>query len=203
MLQHEGCGDHIAFTMCYQCSKGQADHRCNLCLSGGELLCASCIVAVHRQLPFHTIHVGFHLAARTSADIILKCWTGFFFERRTLKDMGLRIQLGHWHASDCACPLPQAAPGDDFVIVASSGVHPVHLDFCMRGRSGHPTVQLLHACLWQATTTNPRTATTFSVLRQYHLLLFESTVLEFYQSLARESDNLHYKKDKVMFRPAM
>ncbi|KAJ7835681.1 hypothetical protein B0H14DRAFT_2363241, partial [Mycena olivaceomarginata] len=182
MLRHEGCGDHVAFTTCYRCSKGQADHRCNLCLGGGELLCTGCIVAAHRQLPFHTIHR----------------WTGYFFECRTLKDMGLRIQLGHWHASDRACPLPQAAPGDDFVIVDSSSVHPVHLDFCMCGRSGHPTVQLLCACLWPATTTNPRTAATFSVLRQYHLLSFESkcAALEFYQSLARDSDNLHYKKDK-------
>jgi hypothetical protein len=36
-------------------------------------------------------------------------------------------------------------------------------------------------------------------LRRYHLLSFESkcAALEFYQSLARETDNLHYKKDKV------
>ncbi|KAJ7707007.1 hypothetical protein B0H14DRAFT_3099615 [Mycena olivaceomarginata] len=112
--------------------------------------------------------------------------------------MGLRIQLGHWHVSDRACPLLQAAPGDDFVIVDSSGVHPVHLYFCMCGWSGHPTVQLLRARLWPATTTNLRMAATFSVLQQYHLLSFESkcAALEFYQSLAREIDNLHYKKDK-------
>jgi hypothetical protein len=112
--------------------------------------------------------------------------------------MGLRIQLGHW-GSDAACPVPQAAPGDDFVIVDTLGVHPVHLDYCNCGQGGHHTVQLLRARLWPATTTNPRTAATFSVLRQYHLLSFESkcAALEFYQSLARENDNLHYKKEKV------
>ncbi|KAJ7792839.1 hypothetical protein B0H14DRAFT_3094116 [Mycena olivaceomarginata] len=182
MLRHEGRGDHMSSTMCSRCAQTQGDHRCNLCLGGGELLCAGCIVAAHRQLPFHTIHR----------------WTGFFFERRSLKDMGLRIQLGHWHGLDRICPLPQAAPGDDFVIVDSTGVHPVHLDFCMCGQGGHPTIQLLRARLWPATTTNPRTAATFSVLRQYHLLSFESkcAALEFYQSLARQSDNLHYKKNK-------
>ena len=60
-------------------------------------------------------------------------------------------------------------------------------------------MQLLRARLWAATTTNPRTASTFSVLRRYHLLSFEAkcAALEFYQSLARATDNLHYKKEKV------
>ncbi|KAJ7834048.1 hypothetical protein B0H14DRAFT_3087643 [Mycena olivaceomarginata] len=111
--------------------------------------------------------------------------------------MGLQIQLEHW-GSDAACPVPQAAPGDDFVIVDTLGVHPVHLDYCNCGQGGHHTVQLLRAWFWPATTTNPRTAATFSVLRQYHLLSFKSkcAVLKFYQSLARENDNLHYKKEK-------
>ncbi|KAJ7858217.1 hypothetical protein B0H14DRAFT_3447341 [Mycena olivaceomarginata] len=97
-------------------------------------------VSAHLQLPFHTI----------------QRWTGSWFERRTLKDMGLWIQLGHW-GSDAACPVPQPAPGDDFVIVDTLGVHPVHLDYCNCGQGGHHTVQLLRARLWPAMTTNPRT----------------------------------------------
>jgi hypothetical protein len=127
-------------------------------------------------------------------------WTGFRFECITLKDLGLRIQLGHWHGPNRAIfPLPQAAARDDFVIINNGSVHPVHLDYCMCGQGGHPTVQLLRARLWAATTTNPRTAALFSVLRRYHLLSFKlkCAALKFYQSLAREGDNLHYKKDKV------
>ncbi|KAF7368058.1 CxC2 domain-containing protein [Mycena sanguinolenta] len=131
-------------------------------------------------------------------------WDGAKFEQVTLKALGLRIQLGHWHGSvtDRICPLPLTAPHDDFVIIDTSGVHPVHLDYCNCGLGGHPTVQLLRARLWAATTTNPQTAATFSVLRRYHLLSFEAkcAALEFYQSLARESDNLHYKKDKDRYR---
>ncbi|KAJ7247447.1 hypothetical protein B0H12DRAFT_1203221 [Mycena haematopus] len=183
MLHHEGRGQHAAsLSRCPRCGDDNADHRCINCLGGGELLCAVCVIAGHRQMPFHTI----------------QRWTGSTFERRTLKEMGLRIQLGHWHGVDRACPLPQPASGDDFVIIDNHGVHRVNLDFCNCGQGGLPTVQLLRARLWPATTTNPRTAATFSVLRRYQLLSFQSkcAALEFYQSLARESDNLHYKKDK-------
>ncbi|KAF7346849.1 hypothetical protein MSAN_01824100 [Mycena sanguinolenta] len=182
MLRHEGRGEHARSSTCPQCREHEADHRCVHCMGGGELLCRSCIVAVHRQLPFHTI----------------QRWTGLTFERRTLKDLGLRIQLGHWHELDRICPLPQPAAGNDFVIIDTHGVHSVNLDFCNCGLGGAPTVQLLRARLWPATTTNPRTAATFTVLRRHHLLSLESkcAALEFYQSLARESDNLHYKKNK-------
>ncbi|KAF7371413.1 hypothetical protein MSAN_00778000 [Mycena sanguinolenta] len=183
ILRHEGRGEHAEWSStCRRCSERGADHRCIHCMGGGELLCDRCVVASHRQMPFHKI----------------ERWTGTHFEHRTLKELGLRIQLGHWHGLDRVCPLPQPAAGDDFVIIDNHGVHPVNLDFCNCGQGGLPTVQLLRARLWPATTTNPRTAATFSVLRRYHLLSFEAkcAALEFYQSLARETDNLHHKKDK-------
>ncbi|KAJ6503653.1 hypothetical protein C8R45DRAFT_818086 [Mycena sanguinolenta] len=182
MLRHEGRGEHAESLMCRRCGEGSADHRCLHCLGGDELLCDRCILVSHRQMPFHKI----------------ERWTGTHFERKTLKEMGLRIQLGHWHGLDRVCPLPQPAAGNDFVIIDNHGVHQVNLDFCNCGKGGLPTVQLLRARLWPATTTNPRTAATFSVLRRYHLLSFEAkcAALEFYQSLTRESDNIHHKKDK-------
>ncbi|KAJ7209387.1 hypothetical protein B0H12DRAFT_1033950, partial [Mycena haematopus] len=181
LLRQEGRGDHV-YARCARCGIEKADHRCSHCLGGGELLCSTCIVEAHRQMPFHRIQQ----------------WTGSTFKRRTLKEMGLRIQLGHWQGSTRICPLPMPAPGDDFVIVDNTGVHQVSLDYCGCGAGGLHTVQLLRAQLWAATTTNPRTAATFSVLRRYHLLSLEAkcSALEFYQSLARETDNLHYKKDK-------
>ncbi|KAJ7849376.1 hypothetical protein B0H14DRAFT_3668571 [Mycena olivaceomarginata] len=99
-------------------------------------------------------------------------------------------------AGNRICPVPMAAANDDFVIVDIHGVHEVGLDYCGCGQGGHPTIQLLRAQLWPATTTSPKTAATFAVLRQYHLLSFESkcSALEFYQSLARQSDNLSLKK---------
>ncbi|KAJ7145473.1 hypothetical protein C8R46DRAFT_966281 [Mycena filopes] len=178
----EGRGGHANYSTCPGCSERPADHRCRHCLSGGQLLCSECVVQTHQYLPFHGIEQ----------------WTGTMFLRRTLKDMGLRIQLGHWHGADRRCPLPKPAKGKDFVIVDIHGVHQVALDYCDCGFGGHPTVQLLRAQLWPATTTNPQTAATFAVLRHYHLMSFESkcSALEFYQSLARQTDNVQYKPAK-------
>ncbi|KAJ7890976.1 hypothetical protein B0H14DRAFT_3428848 [Mycena olivaceomarginata] len=181
VLRLEGRGDH-AYLACRLCGAGIPDHRCRHCLNGGELICRGCIVAAHAKLPFH----------------IIEHWTGEMFVRKALKDLGLRIQLGHWHDINRACPVPTPAANDDFVVVDLFGVHEVGLDYCGCGRGGHTTVQLLRAQLWPATTTSPKTAATFAVLRQYQLLSFESkcSALEFYQSLARQTDNLGLKKGK-------
>ncbi|KAK7013051.1 hypothetical protein R3P38DRAFT_2639870 [Favolaschia claudopus] len=182
MLRHEGRGDYATYSACARCGLGAPDYRCVHCFGDGELLCRSCITTEHQRLPFHTI----------------QRWTGTHFERISLKSLGLRIQLGHAAVDGGVCPLPQAAFGNDFVILDGSGVHSVNLAFCGCGQGEHPTVQLLRARLWPATTTSPRTAATFSVLRSFHLLSFESkcAALEFYQSLARQTDNLHRRRDK-------
>ncbi|KAK7022540.1 hypothetical protein R3P38DRAFT_3539761 [Favolaschia claudopus] len=188
MLRHEGRGDQNRDSTC-RCGRGAGNYRCIHCMSGGRLVCEHCVVLEHKRMPFHSIQE----------------WTGSHFERRTLKSLGLHIQLGHWDMEDPRCPLPEPAFGNDFVIVDNSGVHPVNLDFCGCGLGGHYTVQLLRARLWASTTTSPRTAATFSVLRSYHLLSFESkcAALEFYQSLARQMDNLHRKKDKNRYHEFM
>ncbi|KAF7345208.1 CxC2 domain-containing protein [Mycena sanguinolenta] len=156
VLRLEGRGDHRHYETCRLCGRGSADHRCRECLGGGELMCHGCIVDGHHRLPFHQI----------------EHWTGTIFERKSLKELGLRIQLGHWHN--------------------------VALDYCGCGQGGHPTRQLLRSQLWPATTTNPKTAATFAVLRLYHLLSFEAkcSVLEFYQTLARQTDNLGLNRRK-------
>ncbi|KAJ7096966.1 hypothetical protein C8R44DRAFT_586248, partial [Mycena epipterygia] len=176
LLRLEGRGDHWEYPMCAVCTKLPGDHRCVHCLDGGQLLCATCMVDAHRHLPFHQI----------------QHWTGSTFIRKTLKEMGLRIQLGHWYGPERRCALPVPASGDDFMIVDTQGVHKVGLDYCGCGTGGLPTVQLLRARLYPATTTNPKSAATFAVLRRYHLLSFESkcAAYEFYQSLARETNNI-------------
>ncbi|KAJ6487351.1 hypothetical protein DFH09DRAFT_1339464 [Mycena vulgaris] len=175
LLRLEGRGDHRSYSICRDCSVGKADHRCRDCLGGGELLCSGCALKRHRQLPFHRIEE----------------WTGVVFKRKTLKELGLRLQLGHWHERDHVCANPSPSQGEGFVVVNDHGVHDVALDYCGCASSGTQTVQLLRAGLYPATTTNPRSAATINVLRKFHLLTFESkcSAYKFYYSLARETDN--------------
>ncbi|KAJ7033047.1 hypothetical protein C8F04DRAFT_958139, partial [Mycena alexandri] len=176
VLFAEGRGVHRDYTVCPGCKSKQAEYRCKTCLLGGQMLCESCMVERHRAHPFHSIQ---------------KRWTGSWFAKTTLKQMGLCIQLGHW-VGDPRCPVPTAAAGDDFVIVGGgNSVHEVGLDFCGCGRGGAHTTQLLRAGLYPATVEWPRTAATFEVLDEFQLLSYESkcSAYEFYHALARGTDN--------------
>jgi hypothetical protein len=89
-------------------------------------------------------------------------------------------------------PPPSIKPlRDDFCIVDSNGVHEVALDFCSCSRAEDHDIQLLRARLYPATTTNPATAATFRVLRDFHLLSLEakSSAHHFYNKLARQTNN--------------
>lgn len=68
---------------------------------------------------------------------------------------------------------PSRPQSDDLVIIDTQGVHEVGLDFCGCGLGGLPTVQLLRARPWAATTIAPRTVATFAALRRFQMLSFE------------------------------
>lgn len=73
----------------------------------------------------------------------LQEWNGKFFEPTTFKYIGLRIQLGHRAGDRCANP--SAAPGDDFVVVDTNGVHQIGLDYCNCEKAEEHPIQLLRA----------------------------------------------------------
>lgn len=100
------------------------------------------------------------------------------------------MQLGHPQGDSCARPVPSF--GDNFVVITSHGLVHTSIDFCGCTRSHTHDVQLLRARLFPATTTDPRTAATFEVLRLFQILTFGSKVsgYEFYQALARLTSNL-------------
>lgn len=106
-----------------------------------------------------------------------------------MKEIGLRVQLGH-RAGD-RCSNPDNAAGDDFVVVDNNGIHRVGLDFCGCETAQHPVSQLLRLRWFPATSIAPNTAATFNALEFFQLLSFESkaSVFEFYNSLARRTDN--------------
>ncbi|KAG1830663.1 hypothetical protein EV424DRAFT_1470336 [Suillus variegatus] len=103
--------------------------------------------------------------------------------------LGLRIQLGHITGRQCVNP--HCAFNDDFVIIDIFGIHEVSLNFCGCAIAESRMQQLLRMSLFPLTTSDPKTAATFRVLEQYHLLSFESKIsaYEFYHGLRRMSDN--------------
>lgn len=116
-------------------------------------------------------------------------WNGIFFERVTLKSLGLRVQLGHDANNVCTNPDPSFA--DNFTVIDNTAIHSISLDYCGCETAQTKPVQLLRASWYPATTTDPRTAATFRVLEHFHLLTFESKVSGFeqYHTLARATDN--------------
>ncbi|OAX33799.1 hypothetical protein K503DRAFT_794391 [Rhizopogon vinicolor AM-OR11-026] len=106
-----------------------------------------------------------------------------------IQDLGLCVQLRHPAGEYCL--LPERAFDDDFTLIHTNGIQTIGLDFCGCETAQTRTKQLLRVAWFPATTIDPRTAATFRILEQYHLLSFESKAsgYEFYHSIARLTDN--------------
>ncbi|KAG2126046.1 hypothetical protein DEU56DRAFT_916197 [Suillus clintonianus] len=127
--------------------------RCEECF-GRDIVCQECCLDHHKRLPLH----------------VIKKWNGQYFERTSLKDIGLRVQLGHL---DMTCPCPVRGH-IEFIVLHVNGIH--HL---MR-------------CDWFPSTVHqPQTACTRRLLEHFLLLMWSSKVsaFEFYQTLERLTDN--------------
>ncbi|KIJ19291.1 hypothetical protein PAXINDRAFT_68861, partial [Paxillus involutus ATCC 200175] len=142
-----------------------------------------CILSSHQQNPLHK----------------LKEWTGVFFKRKTLKDFGLHIQLGHPVGEKCC--RPRSSKNDKFVVIHNDGIHVIRLDFCGCETAETLTRQLLCVRWFPASSDKPRTATTFSILEKFHLLSFKSkvSVYEFYNLFTQRSDNTGLLPKHVCF----
>jgi hypothetical protein len=125
-------------------------------------------------------------------------WTDdAYFKRVTLAHLGLRIQLGHNAREKCRNPV--RTPGGDFVVVDVNGIHEVELDFCGCEMSKQPFIQLLRYGWFPASVDRPKSAATFSILKFFHILNFESKAssFEFHNTLARLTDNTGTSTHKV------
>ncbi|KAG1729978.1 uncharacterized protein EDB91DRAFT_1239163 [Suillus paluster] len=137
------------------------------------MFCHECTLQNHIYHPLHRIEI----------------WNRSFFQHITLKQLGVRVQLGHNPGERCYKPSPTA--GDDFVVIGLDGIHEIALDFCGCTSAQIRYKQLLRMRWYPATVSEPRTAATFTVLQHFHILSFESKVsaYEFYHSLARHTNN--------------
>ncbi|PIL32910.1 hypothetical protein GSI_05028 [Ganoderma sinense ZZ0214-1] len=116
-------------------------------------------------------------------------WDGKKFAKVLLKDLGLRIQLGHPVGEGCVNPT--TAFNDEFVVLDITGIHEVGIDFCGCERAMTHYIQLLRQRWFPATSIDPNTAATMSLLEHFHLLSIQSKVsaMEYYNALSCRTDN--------------
>ncbi|KAI5992012.1 hypothetical protein F5J12DRAFT_907442 [Pisolithus orientalis] len=176
LLRLEGrCG---VSGICPNCKLQLAHFCCDDCL-GFDMYCQECVVTHHGDHPLHCE------------------WNGRYFASKTLKELGLIVQLGHPIGKRCC--RPWSVLKDEFVVMHRNGIHIVSLAFCGCETADSYTQQLLHICWLPATSNKPHTAAMFQVLEDFHLLSLESKLscYEFYSALSHHSDNTGLNPPKV------
>ncbi|KAJ7813609.1 hypothetical protein B0H14DRAFT_3477720 [Mycena olivaceomarginata] len=182
-------------------------YHCKDCFTDA-LFCQPCVVMAHRDHPLHRVEVW--LDGRFFEGVSLKL-LGLHIQlghgrngtcMGTLakaREEAVRAQAvaaatqGAQGVDEVpVTPPPSIKPlHDNFCIIDSNSVHEVALHFCSCSWAEDHNIQLLHARLYPATTTNPATAATFHVLCDFHLLYLEakSSAHHFYNKLARQTNN--------------
>ncbi|KAJ7828551.1 hypothetical protein B0H14DRAFT_3718702 [Mycena olivaceomarginata] len=140
--------------------------------SASRFYCQACVVARHAVLPTHWIQE----------------WNGNFFERQSLKELNLVVQLGHPPGSGCQNPVKATK---NFVVIDVTGIHYVDLNFCDCDSRIERRQQLMRACLWPATARDPQTCATFAVVRLFQILNCQGKVSahDFLRSLELLTNN--------------
>lgn len=102
------------------------------------------------------------------------------FNRTSLLELGLVIQLGHRIGEPCA-----NAQLRKLTVLDTNGLHTVAVRFCDCQLEHPHRRQLMRVRWWPATPSDPQTVFTFNLLRefQYQNLQGHITAYDFYQSL--------------------
>src|SRR5712672_2866115 len=122
--------------------------RCDDCFEL-PLMCKQCFLLQHKNQPFHWV----------------KQWNGNFFVQYNISSLGHIIILGH-HGKPCPNNSSSKLPLN-FLVAHMNGIHKMRVMFCACVDSGNRMQQLLSAQLFSATTEQPTTTFTFSLLQDF------------------------------------
>lgn len=187
VLRWEGRGDFSSDAPCSDCVSrredypGEAIYRCVDCFLP-DLVCRACCVRRHRALPFH----------------IIERWTGSYFIRTPLRELGLRIQLNH---ETMACSNPERAHSN-LRVLHTNGIHDVAFDYCGCDRLIPRHLQLLRRGLYPASQIGPKTVATFPLMKLLHLLALcsKGSTYDFYRVLEKSTNNIGVDLPKSRYR---
>ena len=131
------------------CGRGAREYRCVECMRL-EPVCGGCMIERHAHCPLHWAEK----------------WTGSFFKRVEMSELGLKIYLGH-HGAPCS---QGVTTRERMRVVDVNGIHFVSVVYCACKSREEKTIQLLRHSLFPASTQCPDLAFTFQVLRDFHEL---------------------------------
>ncbi|KAI0039250.1 hypothetical protein FA95DRAFT_1612723 [Auriscalpium vulgare] len=171
LIRHDGRGDYHSTDKCSACGIAAGTSRCIDCL-GSPPLCNGCLCAGHVNNPLHRV----------------QRWNENFFEKYSLAEAGLCIQLGH---DNLSCPNPRPTT-TNLTVIDTSGVHRVVVRFCDCGSldTAKTYVQCLRARWWPATVKRPRTVVTLRTCELFHALTLQGKMnaYDFWHGLSRVTD---------------
>ena len=122
-------------------------------------------------------------------------WTGEYYRRIYLRELGFVVKLGH-HGSSTPCPL---AHRKVVVVLHLNGIHEVVVDICGCRFDCEPYQQFLRASWFPATPLFPETCATFELLELFHLMNLQGnlTVYDFCKVLESRTDGWRLRKIPV------
>ncbi|KAJ7715353.1 hypothetical protein B0H16DRAFT_1339969, partial [Mycena metata] len=164
---------------CASCNDANPLFRCVECFNA-PLWCRRCIVHAHQRTPFHHIEK----------------WDGKVFVRASLvkpqKPKKEKKRKGKGKAADTE---KQGNPNvREFTIVDHNRFHIRQIQFCKCTRDDiYERQQLLVVRLFPATWKRPKTAFTFTVMKQFHIhsLTSKKSVYDYVGALCKLTDNVH------------
>ncbi|KAF7378004.1 CxC2 domain-containing protein [Mycena sanguinolenta] len=164
--------DEETALMCACGSGMKRNTKCYDCIEY-PAACKDCFVQAHLHNPFHWAEVWDDESG--------------FFVRHDISKLGHVIQLGH---NGMACKSPVGVRL--VTVVHGNGVHSTRLSFCgCREMPPYKIRQLMHARLFPATTKDPHTMFTISMLKEFqlHNLEYKKAAYDYLGALRRLSDN--------------
>ena len=153
--------------LCQHCGTRNLEARCLDC-HGRPELCIDCSLQLHSNHPFHQV----------------ERWTGTFFKRCGLINLGYVLCLGHAGKSCSSArpegvgetqtdPTPQAPSTHSIAFVDVCGVFEHNVLFCQCKNALEPWMQLFMSGYFPASTHTPKTAFSFRVLDDFFLECME------------------------------
>ncbi|KAJ6514372.1 hypothetical protein C8R47DRAFT_1206735 [Mycena vitilis] len=203
LIRLEGRGD-VCVTHCPTCPATTPPemprYRCKDCMIP-DLFCKHCCLVDHARHPLHRIEYwdGTQFTQKYWDDVKRK-WTPL-----TLKEMGLRVQLGH--CVNEVCEAPQAGH-KNFTVIHNNSIHDVAVDFCGCKDAaivGSRRQQLLRRSWFPATHREPQTCSTFVGLETFHIMTLQGkvTTYDYYSGLEKLTDNTGLRKVRDRYKAFM